>query len=360
MEMPVMARNLYISLSNTTSVVGIRVIKEGEKRSGCSAYVSVEGSDETGTGTEGLPFATITKALNAGYTDIVVKGGVYKQRITVDAYDVSHDGKRVSIAPADPDGRVIFVDPDATIATTETLVSGYTKAYSATTSKTFADKNVWIFQDGVPDASTLIDDAERHPQERGQEYRCEDTKIERCAATSLAEALAEIEAANTYKWYAESGTIYFSRPQEITAENPLCGSFSNSLFSGFASRARTLELVGIESKYMTFNVGGMSRAALKDCKSTNVYGAGAYTYDQSVSVEFVRCEAARCFYGGNGDGFNGHSTNTGDPFSKQTTALFVDCWAHDNADDGYSRRLEEYFKMTDMFELADRLKELRP
>ena len=89
-------------------------------------------------------------------------------------------------------------------------------------------------------------------------------------------------------------------------------------------------------EYMAFNVGGMSRASLKDCKASNVYGAGAFVYDKSASIEFVRCEAARCYYGERGDGFNGHSANTGDPFSKQTTALLVDCWAHDNADDGYS------------------------
>lgn len=337
-EMNIVGRYLFISISSTSTIVEIRIIKEGASANykGNSAYVSVDGSDTDGTGAESSPFATVSKALNAGYTDIVVKGGVYKERIAIDANDRNHDGKRVSISPADPDGRVIFVDPDATIATAETLVSGYTKVYSAATDKTFADNNVWIFQDGIQDATTLITDAERHPLERGQEYRCEDTKIERCTATALADALAEIEAADTYKWYIESGTIYFSRPQAITADNPLCGSFGAKLFDGFASRARTIELVGIESKYMMINVGGMSRATLKDCKAVNVYGAGAFTYDQSASVEFVRCEAARCFYGGLGDGFNGHATNTGDPFSKQTTALFVDCWSHDNNDDGYS------------------------
>lgn len=335
MDVPIVSRYLFLSFSSSANITGYRIWKESTY-SGNSAYVSTDGSDEEGTGAESFPFATISKALNAGFADIVVKGGVYKQRITIDENNRNHDGKRVSIAPADPDGRVIFVDPDAIISTAETLVDGYTKVYSAVTDKTFADENVWIFQDGIPDASTLITDEERHPLERGQEYRCEDTKIERCAATVLADALAEIEAADTYKWYAESGTIYFSRPQEITEANPLCGSFGTSLFSGFISRARTLELVGIESKYMIFNVCGMSRATLKDCKSTNVYGAGAFIYDQSASVEFVRCEAARCFYSGNGDGFNGHSSNTGDPFSKQTTALFVDSWAHDNKDDGYS------------------------
>lgn len=340
-ELPIDGRYLYISLSNKATTVSVRIIKtvtpsDGTDTTVNGAYVSVDGSDENGSGSADAPFATVSKALNEGFFDIVVNGGVYKERITINSGDRKHDGKRVSISPADPDKRVIFVDPDATIATTETLVDGYTKVYFTTTDKTFADNNVWIFQDGVPDATTLITDEERHPLERGMPYRCEDTKIERCTATTLTEALAEIEAADTYKWYIESGTIYFSRPQYITEANPLCGSFSKTLFNGFRNRARSLELVGIESKYLVFNVTGLSRATLKDCKSTNVYGSGAFSYDQSASIEFVRCEAARCFVGTLGDGFNGHSKNTGDPFSKQTTALFIDCWSHDNNDDGYS------------------------
>ena len=333
MDIPLLERCVYLSFSNTTTIVGIQLISSATDTMN-EAYVSVDGSDETGGGL--VPFATVSKALEAGYTNIFVKGGVYRERIKISQTAKSPYGKRVSIVSCDPDKRVIFVDPDAIITTSETLVNGYTKVYSALTGKTFSDKNIWIFQDGVPDETTLISDEERHPLERGMKYRCEDTKIERCAATVLADALAEIEVADTYKWFVDSGTIYFSRPQEITEENPLCGSFLTSLFEGFASRTRTLELVGIESKYMRFNVEGMSQATLKDCKSTNVYGDGAFTYDQSVSVEFVRCEAARAFTGTTGDGFNGHSFNTGDPFSKQTTALFVDCWSHDNNDDGYS------------------------
>ena len=334
MEIPIYTRYLYISLENRARPVRIEIVSESSVYAGRSAYVSVTGSDENGDGSNLMPFATVSKALSAGFEDIVVKGGVYRQRITIDENSRNHDGKRASISPADPDGRVIFVDPDAVIATDETHVSG--KVYSATTDKMFADGNVWISQDGVQDASTLISDAERHPLERGMEYRCEDTKIERCAATTLSDALTEIESADTYKWYAESGKLYFSRPQAITEVNPLCGSFGNSLLNGFVSRARTIELIGIESKYMAINVDGMSRATLKDCKSTNVYGDGAFTYNQCASAEFVRCEAARCYKGTNGDGFNAHSSKTGNAFSKQTTALFVDCWSHDNCDDGYS------------------------
>ena len=170
MEIPIYTRYLYISLESRARPVRIEMVSESSVYAGRSAYVSVTGSDENGDGSNGTPFATVSKALSAGFEDIVVKGGVYRQRITIDENSRNHDGKRVSISPADPDGRVIFVDPDAVIATDETHVSG--KVYSATTDKMFADGNVWIFQDGVQDASTLISDAERHPLERGMEYRC--------------------------------------------------------------------------------------------------------------------------------------------------------------------------------------------
>ena len=73
-----------------------------------------------------------------------------------------------------------------------------------------------------------------------------------------------------------------------------------------------------------------------DCKCTNVFGWGAFTYNRSVGVEMIRCEAARCFNGTNGDGFNADASNNGDYLAKQYTDTLIECWSHDNADDGWS------------------------
>ena len=79
----------------------------------------------------------------------------------------------------------------------------------------------------------------------------------------------------------------------------------------------------------------MCKVELVDCAAKYVSNNGAFVYDNTLDVRFVRCEAARC-KSSNGDGFNGHSSTEGDAFAKTTTCTLIDCWAHDNYDDGYS------------------------
>ena len=297
-------------------------------------FVSPDGSDSN-IGTEDSPYATVNQALATGASVVNVMTGIYEQRI-----DFANAQKpEITIQSHTTDGRPIFVNPDRVITNTETLVSGYTKVFSASTSKTFDEANNWIFQDGVNDVSTLITDEERHPLQRGYEYRCHDTKIVRCTSTVLADALAEIESSNEYKWYFDgaTNTIYFSRPEPVSVSKPICGCFNASLtFMRGLTRKIKLNCVGIEVKYMIFSLMDTINSTAVDCKASNVYGAGAFRYDRAVGVKFIRCEAARAYNGSGGDGFNGHADNTGDIHSKQTTATFIDCWAHDNADDGYS------------------------
>lgn len=295
-------------------------------------YVSTDGNDNN-DGTINNPLATVNQALIRGASNVCVMPGLYKQTINL----ANSHHCNLSIQAQEVNGSVIFTDTDSIISTSETLVDGYTRVYKVTTDKEFSDRNIWIFQDGVPDVTTVIEDKERHPLQRGYVYRCEDTKITLCDATSLGDALDEIEGDTEYKWFFDTDTnvIYFSRPQSITEANPLCCSTAGSFLRNL-SRNMTLNITGIETKYLRFNVTGTVNSVIKDCKSTNVCGAGAFMYDQSVGCEFIRCEAARCFSGSNGDGFNAHSSNTGDIYSKQTTVTLTDCWSHDNHDDGYS------------------------
>ena len=63
-----------------------------------------------------------------------------------------------------------------------------------------------------------------------------------------------------------------------------------------------------------------------------------FVWDNSIGVELIRCEASNVFTGeGNGDGFNAHSSYpTPDQPEAKHVATMIDCWSHDNADDGYS------------------------
>ena len=329
---PITDTNMFFSLS-TKSYLAIYVNSSGEIArliQNDVAFVSVNGSDDN-SGIESAPFATVNHALESGARTICVKGGIYEQQISLKS---SKHGD-ISIVNATPTEKVVFVEPGSLITDTETLVSGYTKVYSATVSKSFSTGNKWIFQDGVPDSTTEITAAKRMPEQRGLAYRCYDTKIEQVSADNLSDALLEIENSEAYKWYIDGTTLYFSRPETVTANNPIRGSFNKGLFSGY-SRKLSLHVVGIDVKYMAFNVRDTSNARIVDCSVSNVFGEGGFKFDGSDGIEFVRCEASRVYSGSNGDGFNAHSSNTGDAFAHQTTAILIDCWSHDNSDDGVS------------------------
>ena len=311
----------------------IYVIAQGillDKVNNDTAYVASDGNDDN-TGSSVLPLATINKALENGARRICVNGGTYNQ--TIDLSKAVHS--KISIVNATPTKKVVFMAPDCLITDTESAVEGYTKVYSAETDKSFHTNNIWIFQDGVPDEYTEITAAERMPEQRGQAYRCYDTRILKASANTLADALTEIENATVYKWYKEGNTLYFSRPEAVSSSNPICGSFGTTLFSN-GSRKNTLDIAGIDVKYMAFNINDTVNSHVMDCSAANVFGGGAYLIDGAVESEFIRCEARRAYSGTNGDGFNGHSSNTDDAFAHQTTATLIDCWSHDNRDDGIS------------------------
>ena len=275
--------------------------------------------------------ATVNHALADGGRIIVLAPGVYNQ--TVDLTNARYG--EVSLRPSAINDRVIFRPSSAVASAEEEAVSGYTRVYMFQMEYSFAAANTFLFQDGVPDASTQILDADRHPLQRGYAYRCQDTAIRRTAATTLSEALSEIENDSAFKWFSDGTTVYFSRPETVSEQHPICMSRGGALFSG-GSRAITLHLDGIEAKYIKINVNNTCSATLKNCKCTNVFGDGCFTFNGALSVEFRKCEAARGFSGNYGDGFNGHSGDNGDAFAYQTNALFVDCWSHDNRDDGSS------------------------
>lgn len=292
-------------------------------------YVSPTGSDEN-DGSSKHPLATVNKALEMGANSIYLYGGVYQQ--IIDLNKCNHQS--LSINRFEIDKEVTFVDVERVLCNKETRIENYTKVYKAEIAKTLNASNVWLFQDSIADSSTLISDAERHPLQRGYEYRCSDAKIKKCEATTLNDALREIEDSREYKWYTENGLLYFSRPSNVNSDNPICASFGKNLFA--IKDGITLKMNGINTKYLIFNINKTIDSEIIDCKATNVFGGGAFIYNSALNCKFIRCEASRCCRGVNGDGFNGHASNTGDIFSKQITATFIDCWSHDNNDDGYS------------------------
>lgn len=296
-----------------------------------TAYkVSTTGNDN-GDGIN-TPFATVNKALEMGASVVLIEGGVYNQQINLSKLK----NRQLMIAKATHNARVVFRSPSLEI-TSARNVTGYNNVLSAAFTGTIDENCTYLWQENVPDTRTEISDLDRHPLQRGQQYRLLDTKIQKCNASVLEDALTEIENSQDFKWYFDSANsaIYFSCPSTVSSVNPVCGDATKkTLFSSPA--LKNLKLIGIDSKYMAIDLTFSINPELIDCKVSNCTCDGGFKYDRVVGAKFVRCEACGVAYGTTGDGFNAHSWTSGDAYAKQTTCELIDCWAHDNNDDGYS------------------------
>jgi hypothetical protein len=292
--------------------------------------VSTTGSDEN-PGTAAEPFATVSKAIAAGYRNILVYGGVYEQKIELP------ESGTVSIAPAETTKIPVFVDPDRfLIDSAGTYTTG---VYMVNTSYSLLSDTQRIFQDGVPDEATRITTEERMSQQRGKVYRCDDTAIRKCKATTLTEAVAEMQGSAEYRFFydATGGKLYFTAPSSDFATHPIVCSSNGTLFSGM-SRAITLHVCGIECKYMRFDISKTVNSIITNCKASCAYASalGQFVYDNALNPRFVNCEACLAHGKSNGDRFNSHAANSGDTFAHQSGVVLENCWSHDNMDDGWS------------------------
>ena len=333
-KIPAKAKWLRFSVYQGSDVLTYKLTPKALGNMPTSYYVSVNGNDNNSGLSLGTAFATFNKALQAGATRILVGGGKYYQQI-----NLAYAQDDLEIIPAEFDGLPIIYAPSSVIAESETAVSGYTKVYSAPFTGSFDNKNIWLFQDEIADQSTVISASERHPLQRGKPTRCGDTKIGICTASTLTDALAEIEAASAYKWFydADEHILYFSRPAAVTSVNPICCSFGRALLYN-RTRQMSISMTGIGVKYMRIDLRNLVSPVLTDCFCYNACSAAAFMWDASAGVKLYRCEASRAHYSSTaGDGFNAHnSEKSGDAFAKQSTCLLFDCWAHDCRDDGYS------------------------
>lgn len=291
------------------------------------AYVATNGSDNN-NGTMSSPYASITKAVQSGANRVHILGGVYTETI-----DLTYAKSNLTLLNEEPTKIALIKAPNNVIATAASVYSG--NIYSATFATHISTSNKWLYQEGIADADTLITDAERMPQQRGKEFRCADTRIVNCVASTLTDAIAEMNASEEYKWYQDGETLYFTCPEAPSETNPICYSPGSKVFINVPDRM-TINAYGLDFKYHSFNVSKSVGSHIEHCSSGNVFGNGAFEYDQCSSITFKNCEAYRANNLLAGDGFNGHGLNIDDIYAHQVTARLTDCWSHDNCDDGYS------------------------
>lgn len=213
-----------------------------------------------------------------------------------------------------------------------TLVAGTTNVYQTPLSS-FPDADCFqLFQHEVFDESTLIPDNERHPLQRGKTYRCDSTKITRVTS------LDAVKTSDGYTFFYDTdaqmlyvkiknGTTLAANPVYIPGGSGISGNDGSVAF----------EMVNIECWYGSISLRFCHGGRAIDCAAKYAFSGGAWSWDAAIGVELIRCEAARAFSGSStGDGFNAHSTTADPALAKHTVATMIDCWSHDNNDDGYS------------------------
>ena len=215
---------------------------------------------------------------------------------------------------------------------TGTLVAGTTNVYQTPLSSFSTADRFQLFQHEVFDESTLIPDNERHPLQRGKTYRCDSTKITR--VTSL-DAVKTSEG-YTFFYDTDAQILYVKIKEGTTlAANPVYIPGGSGISGNDGSVA--FEMVNIECWYGSISLRLCHGGRAIDCAAKYALGGGAWSWEAAIGLELIRCEAARAFSGsGTGDGFNAHSTTTDPALAKHTVATMIDCWSHDNNDDGYS------------------------
>lgn len=215
---------------------------------------------------------------------------------------------------------------------TGTLVAGTTNVYQTPLASFPTATQFQLYQHEVFDENTLIPDDERHPLQRGKTYRCDSTKITRVTSLDAVKTSEDY----TFFYDTDAQMLYVKIKEGTTlATNPVYIPGGSGISGNDGSVA--FEMVNIECWYGSISLRLCHGGRAIDCAAKYAFGGGAWSWEAAIGVEFIRCEAARAFSGSStGDGFNAHSSTSGPALAKHTVATMIDCWSHDNNDDGYS------------------------
>lgn len=291
-------------------------------------YVDAVNGNDTNPGTtESAALATFAAAFSKTDVDTtIILIGDTTERLNIktksNQRSVRLIGKRGSV------NRIIC----GTKIDSGTLVAGTTNVYQTPLLSFSEADRFQLFQHEVFDESTLIPDNERHPLQRGKTYRCDSTKITRVTS------LDAVKTSDGYTFFYDTDAqmLYVKIKEGTTlATNPVYIPGGSGISGNDGSVA--FEMVNIECWYGSISLRFCHGGRAIDCAAKYAFGGGAWSWDAAIGVELIRCEATRAFGGSStGDGFNAHSTTTDPASAKHTVATMINCWSHDNNDDGYS------------------------
>lgn len=291
-------------------------------------YVDAVNGDDTNPGTtEGAALATFAAAFSkTGVDTTIILIGDTTERLNIktksNQRSVRLIGKRGLV------NRIIC----GTKIDSGTLVAGTTNVYQTPLLSFSTVARFQLFQHEVFDESTLIPDNERHPLQRGKTYRCDSTKITRVGS------LDAVKTSEGYTFFYDTGAqmLYVKIKEGTTlAANPVYIPGGSGIFGNDGSVA--FEMVNIECWYGSILLRSCHGGRAIDCAAKYALDDGAWSWDAAIGVELIRCEAARALSSSTtGNGFNANSTTTDPALAKHTVATMIDCWGHDNNENGYS------------------------
>lgn len=291
-------------------------------------YVDAVNGDDTNPGTtEGAALATFAAAFSkTGVDTTIILIGDTTERLNIktksNQRSVRLIGKRGLV------NRIIC----GTKIDSGTLVAGTTNVYQTPLSSFSTVARFQLFQHEVFDESTLIPDNERHPLQRGKTYRCDSTKITRVGSLDA----VKTSEGYTFFYDTDAQMLYVKIKEGTTlAANPVYIPGGSGIFGNDGSVA--FEMVNIECWYGSILLRSCHGGRAIDCAAKYALDDGAWSWDAAIGVELIRCEAARALSSSTtGNGFNANSTTTDPALAKHTVATMIDCWGHDNNDNGYS------------------------
>lgn len=291
-------------------------------------YVDAVNGDDTNPGTtEGAALATFAAAFSkTGVNTTIILIGDTTERLNIktksNQRSVRLIGKRGLV------NRIIC----GTKIDSGTLVAGTTNVYQTPLSSFSTVARFQLFQHEVFDESTLIPDNERHPLQRGKTYRCDSTKITRVGSLDA----VKTSEGYTFFYDTDAQMLYVKIKEGTTlAANPVYIPGGSGIFGNDGSVA--FEMVNIECWYGSILLRSCHGGRAIDCAAKYALGDGAWSWDAAIGVELIRCEAARALSSSTtGNGFNANSTTTDPALAKHTVATMIDCWGHDNNENGYS------------------------
>lgn len=307
------------------------ISKVDSNRIDSCVYIGIDGNDSN-NGTYDKPFKTLDKAFSIS-NQVVFKKGTY-ENISIDLS--SYKDRPISIQ-GEIGGKTILMNRKILIDSPVSLYSNYNNVYSKAISE-FSNSTT-IYQHLVNDEDTKITENEINSYQRGAHYRCDCTKIKKLTIDSTHATLTSVldyiesEAANNRFYYIYSdGILYFSKPKEISNENCICQP--NSLCINAVGN-KNINLSNLYFYYGAVSFINVTNANVEMCIAKYTSNWGCFYHNNSKNVKYIQCEAASNYYGSYGDGFNGDKTTKNDD-DYESNIILIDCWAHDNNDDGYS------------------------